>query len=230
MRARITLLSIVLIIPFVCPLFAAAETFDSMDYLPDYDSGNAAPWSWGVPRYQLYFSKDLLNGYQGNIDKITFFAWPGSQFPDITYELSIFISSTNRTTAGLSGTNLEENHGEDKTLVFSGPLDLTWPEFVIDVDNVYNYTNTANLLIDFYFHTTSPQDGLFNEDVFFFQAFSFNDQPDIARTYTDLINGPDVILNSSAGALRTQIDFTEVPEPASLLLFAFGGLALRRKC
>jgi hypothetical protein len=200
-----------------------------MDYLPDYGSWNAAPWSAGVPRYQLYFSKDLLNGYQGNIDKITFFASPSAQLPPITYELSIFISSTNRTTAGLSGTNLEENHGQDKTLVFSGPLDISYPEFVIDVDNVYNYTNTANLLLDFYFHTTSPQDGFTGPEVFGFQAYSFNDQPDIARTYTDLINGPDVILNSSDGALRTQIDFTPVPEPASLLLFAFAGLILRRK-
>jgi hypothetical protein len=223
------LFSLVLAMTLYCPSNAKAATFDSMDYLPDYNQWNAAPWSWGVPRYQLYFSQNMLNGYQGVIDKITFFGQPDRFVSPITYDVNIYISSTSRTAAELSTTNLEDNHGADKTLVFSGKLELSYPNFVIDVDNVYNYTNNGNLLLDFCFNTTSPQDTFRDGDVFGFQAYSYYGQSNIARTYTDLLNGPNVIQTYSAGALRTQIDFTTIPEPATLLLFGLAGLALRRK-
>jgi hypothetical protein len=222
------LLSIVLVMTLYCPLNAEAATFDSMDYLPDYTSWNAFPWSWGIPRYQLYFSRDMLNGYQGTIDKITFFGTPGRQVSPITYDLNIYISSTSKTTSDLSTTNLEDNHGADKTLVFSGNLALSYPTFVIDVNNVYNYKNNGNLLLDFYFNTTSPQDHFTGSEIFGFQAYSYN-QPNIARTYWDLINGPSRISNESDGALRTQIDFMPIPEPSTLFLLGLGAVMLKRK-
>jgi hypothetical protein len=219
-------IAIVLAMTLYCPSNAQASTFDSKNYLPGYDSWNAAPWSWGVPRYQLFFSQNMLNGYQGYVDKITFFG--GTNRP-ITYDLNIYISTTSKTAGGLSKTNLNDNHGADKTLVFSGKLGLSYPNFVIDVDNVYNYKNNGNLLLDFCFNTTSPQDTFRDGDVFGFQAYSYYGQSNIARTYTDLLNGPNTIMTYSAGALRTQIDFTTIPEPATLLLFGLAGLALRRK-
>ncbi len=220
------LLSVVLVMAIYCHVNAESEPFDSMYYLHDYDNWNSAPWSSSIPRYQLFFSQDMLDGFEGFIDNITFFGNP-SDIPDpVTYDLNIYISSTNKTTSGLSTTNLEENHGLDKILVFSGNLELSFPTFVIDVDNLYHYTNSGNLLIDFYFNTVEPQENI--TESFGFQSYSYYGQENIARTYFDSLNGPDFIFNESAGALRTQIVFTPIPEPAALLLFALGSLALRR--
>jgi hypothetical protein len=204
-KNRILSLFILLVTVFYFPLKSEAMTFDSGNCLPDYNQLNSIPWADSQStRYQLYFSRDILIGYEGFVDKITFFGDPRWSVLPTNYKLNIYISTTDRTVSGLSTTNLEDNHGGDKKLVFSGTLGLSYPDFVIDVDNVYNYAYySGNILIDFDF--TAPIPSVPVKNMPFFQAYAYPGETNITRTYTEK-NNPGIIFNNSDGALRTQID------------------------
>ncbi|MEW6088665.1 MAG: PEP-CTERM sorting domain-containing protein [bacterium] len=204
-----------------------AISFDTNDKLQALES---TQWPWSdsnVTRYQLWISENWLMDYTGTITSIKHFTWNTHEDP--LYNLNIYISSTDVIGDDLSADSPDSNHGSNKTLIYSGNLPLPGDTtFTIDVDDVFYYNGTGNLLIDYSFNTNNGYTDLWwqavGQNSNFFQVVNHN----IIGNYM-----------FDSGAIRTQLEFSsstpQIPEPGTMHLlgslaaglFSFAGL--RRK-
>jgi hypothetical protein len=205
---------------FVFP--AAADVFDSST-LTLADSSNYRPWADNrITRYQLWFSQSSLNGYSGILNSITHFASEDlDNLGTSSYTLNIYASTTPVTLNGLQATNLDLNHGTDKTLIFSGSI-TSAATLTIDVDNVFHYDHSGSLLVDYQFTSFSGV-GVFDGPAY---QSNFQGSTNIVRVFSVTGEGSFVF---RLQALRTQLEF--VPEPGGVALagVAAGLFAVRAR-
>lgn len=191
-----------------------ADVIDSNDIVVA-NAGNY--WPWGDANnsgYQLWFSDSLLGSNSGFVDSITHYA-KGPFGAGGTYNLDVYLSTTNKDFSSLE-TNYANNHGSNKTLVFSGDLTLASSELLIDIDNIFNY-QSGNLLIEYDFNSfTGVSPGYNGQE---FQSVGYNNQ--MLRVTQNSDEGSKVL---DFGALRTTLAFNAVavPEPSTFAIFALG--------
>jgi hypothetical protein len=204
-----------------CSLTAATFDTDSL-----YPSDGPNYWPWGDAdnlRYQLWFSDGFLEGYSGTLQAIRHFAH-GEDTDNLgtsSYTLEIFASTTvpSFTYSDLTSSDLELNHGADKTLIFSGSV-TSAATFELDVDDLFSYTGTGGVLLDYVFGDFSgvvPGDVESNYDGPTFQAVYSDVSENFARVTSHNFEGSSVLPD---GMLRTQLDFGSVeavPEVSPLL-------------
>lgn len=196
---------------------ANASLIDSNDTILA-NSGNY--WPWGDANntgYQLLLSDDLLGTGNGLIDSITHFAFDNTNLGAI-YDLDIYMSTTSKQANTLE-TTFANNHGANKTLVFSGNLTFSSMELFIDLMNVFNY-DSGNLLIEYDFHSFTGVANSYDGPVF--QSVDTNN--DLVRVTQHNLEGSNVL---TSGAIRTQLSFNpvNVPEPSTIAMLALGLIA-----
>jgi len=118
-------------------------------------SNNAYPFNWGDMRYQQVYAAAEFGGFGGLITGIAFRPDEefGQAFSTSGIDAEIRLSHTSYAPQGLNKT-FADNVGSDETLVFDGLLSLSSTgtalrfDILIDIDDVFFYNGTDNLLMD----------------------------------------------------------------------------------
>ncbi len=195
-------------------------------------SNNSIPFSWSSTRYQqIYGAIDLQQAVGQVLTSIAFRVTDDSGFDGdyaggfVYTSFSIEVSETPTAVESLS-TNLDANHGPNRTTVYSGnyvvpplegdqlvnPFDL---RFVFQTPFLYS---GGNLLVDF--KRSDVEAPLPNLD-----AVVAIDS--VNRAYNDTFS--NLPRSGDTLGLITQFGFRAVPEPTAALLAALGTIALRRR-
>lgn len=120
------------------------------------DSNNAFPFNTGDMRYQQIYDASLFSGQSGTIDQLLFRVDDGDgSFGPTNFDIEIRLSHTTATPATMS-TTFANNIGGDETLVLDAVISLsgtggTGPnpfDIVVDIDDLFVYNGTDNLLVD----------------------------------------------------------------------------------
>ncbi|MBW7850630.1 MAG: tandem-95 repeat protein [Rhodospirillales bacterium] len=171
-------------------------TFDSNEAVNAYDDNY---WPWGdadTTRYQLWIAAETLEDYAGVVREIRHFA---ESSDTNAYDLQIYMSSWGPDSDLLNASDLDANHGENRTLVFDGTVNLAGTQLTIDIDDVFTYTG-GNLLIDYVFGNFDGVGNFYDGPLW--QAVDTNSV--LYRVADHAVEGPDVL---DWGAIRTELGF-----------------------
>jgi hypothetical protein len=142
-----------------CALPAMADTvvIPNVNETDPGPSNQAFPYNAGSPmRVQQVFAMDQFQGLTGAISQIAFRVdeSAGDPFgPSMPIDTEVRLCHTTAQPTALSLT-FDDNYGSDVTLVYDGPLVLSSAgggafDIVIDVDPVFTYDGTQNLLVEY---------------------------------------------------------------------------------
>jgi hypothetical protein len=141
---------------------AAATSSLAIDIVvPNINAANPGPSNQGFPfntgdmRYQQVFAAGQFGGQSGFITGWSYRVdeSAGGAFGSTSVNMDIWLSHTTMIPQGLS-TTFDNNHGGDKTLVFSGSMNISSagnPSFFdvfIDVNDTFFYNGTGNLILE----------------------------------------------------------------------------------
>jgi hypothetical protein len=137
----------------VLPAAAATVVIPNVNQVAAGPSNQAFPLNQGNMRYQQVYAADQFGGLTGTITAISYRIDEGAGVPFVAnpIDVEVRLSHTTASPTALSLT-FDDNIGADETLVFDGPLSLSSTgagfDIVMDIDDVFNYTGAANLLVE----------------------------------------------------------------------------------
>lgn len=199
-------------------------------------SNQAFPFNTGAMRYQQVFAANQFGGNSGivqgwhyRVDEST-----GNPFGATNVNMDIWLSHTAMNPQGLS-TTFDNNHGGDKTLVFSGNMSISsagnasFFDIFIDVNDVFLYNGTGNLLLEVKKYSQSATTSQFDAAG---TGVGVGGTPWTDRLWAS--GNANAATGSSAGddGMVTRFRLGVIPEPSSMLALGAGLAALiarRRK-
>jgi len=117
-------------------------------------SNQAFPFNQGNMRYQQVYAADQFGDLRGIVQSFAYRVdeSAGDPFTSAPIQTQIWFAHTQVAPRGMSLT-FDQNMGNDKTLVFDGPLSLSSAgggafDIVIDVDDVFVYNGVDNFIME----------------------------------------------------------------------------------
>ena len=138
----------------VLPAMATTVVIPNINTNTPGPSNNAFPYNQGQMRVQQVFARDQFQGLSGPITQIAFRIdeSAGSPFTSGPIDTEVRLSYTTVVPTAMN-LNFAANITSPQTLVYDGLLNLssagTGFDIVINVDPIFNYNGTQNLLVEY---------------------------------------------------------------------------------